>query len=288
MFGYILPYRKKLSDQALAQYRADYCGLCRCLGKRYGFFARFLVSYDITFLYALLAAARLEGPVKACYCPANPFCRKRCREEDETMAYAADVSVIVSVWKLRDERADGGFWRRWVAGLLLRGLRGAERAANRRLPEFSRCVERQMARLRALEQARCASADRAADTFGALLQGCAAGDERTRRVLGQILYHVGRYLYLVDALDDLAKDVKTGNYNPLRYRYALSGGALRAEDKEEFLQSVDYSVGMAASALELLDCQSHRELLENIIYDGMPLVLKSVAAGLFRKNRSKA
>ena len=64
--------------------------------------------------------------------------------------------------------------------------------------------------------------DRAADAFAALLAGAAEEepDPVRRRVLEQLLYHLGRWIYLVDAADDLKKDVKSGSYNPLVYRYS--------------------------------------------------------------------
>ena len=46
MFGYVRPRRDQLAEADLDAYQAAYCGLCRALGKRYGFFARFLVNYD--------------------------------------------------------------------------------------------------------------------------------------------------------------------------------------------------------------------------------------------------
>lgn len=290
MFGYVIPYDKTLPEDAKAQYRADYCGICRCLGKRYGFLARFLVSYDMAFLYALLSAAMPLQPESPCFCPANPFCKKECRQAEQTMEFVADVSILMSVWKLRDTVADGRGWKRLGARLLLAVFHRTGRQAQRRLPEFSQLVAQQMDKLHALEAANSPSIDRTADTFAKLLQGCAQGvqDCRAQRILTQLLYHTGRYLYLIDALDDLEKDVKTNNYNPLRFRYPLQDGKLSPQDKTEFLESVDYSVGMAASALELLDCQSHRPLLENIIYYGMPSVMKGVAAGVFRKRKNRS
>ena len=290
MFGYVIPYDKTLPEAAKNEYKADYCGLCRCLGKRYGFPARFLVSYDITFLYALLAAAAPVQPQKACFCPANPFCKKKCRQADKNMEFAADVCVCVSIWKLRDTVLDAKGWKRLGARLLLLLLRRKGRRAEQRLPEFSRLTSAQMDNLHALEQENCPSIDRVADTFATLLQGCAQGteDKRTQRILSQLLYHTGRYLYLIDALDDLSDDVREHNYNPLQFRYCLENGQLRETDKTELLESIDCSIGMAAAALELLDCQSHRALLENIIYYGMPSVMKGVAAGVFRKRKNRS
>ena len=98
-----------------------------------------------------------------------------------------------------------------------------------------------------------------------------------------LLYHVGRYLYLTDALEDLPKDLKQDHYNPLRYRYSLQDGVLSKEAKAQLLDTIDASISMAASAFELLEAREDRVILDNIIYYGLPAVLHSVAQGTFRK-----
>ena len=103
MFGYVLPRRDRLSEEAQVRYHAAYCGLCRALKLEYGFAARFLVNYDMTFLYFLLREGVPACPGR-CFCPARPWCRKACLPEDGAMRYAADLSVLLSWWKLLDAR----------------------------------------------------------------------------------------------------------------------------------------------------------------------------------------
>lgn len=284
MFGYVLPRRDRLSDAAQARYRAAYCGLCRCLKKRYGFHARFLVNYDMTFLFLLLTDGAQEA--QPCFCPARPWCKKPCVPDDAAMRYAADLTVLLSYWKLRDAYWDG---RRLTAGAGLAFYRRAYRKAAARQPEADGAFAEHLAALRRLEEGKCASIDRAADAFASLLRVCAsfAEDEARRRTLELLLYHVGRYLYLTDALEDLPHDLRRGNYNPLRYRYALQDGALTQADRAAFTDTVEASIDMAASALALLPTREE-EVLHNIIYEGLPAVLHSVAAGTFRKRGQKA
>ncbi len=61
MFGYVIPLHSTLSQEARKRYKAAYCGLCCALQKHYGFRSRFLVNYDMTFLYFLLSK---EGNVE--------------------------------------------------------------------------------------------------------------------------------------------------------------------------------------------------------------------------------
>lgn len=287
MFGYVLPRRDKLSAPASARYRAAYCGLCRALKRMYGFRARFLVNYDMTFLYFILQSQRPE-PVR-CLCPARPFCRKDCLPDDEPMALAADLTVLLSCWKLEDAKQDGKIFQRLAARAGLLVYRRARKKAAARQPEANRVFARELARLQELEAQHCPSLDRAADAFATLLCACACVEQEggVRRTQQLLLYHVGRYLYLVDALEDLPKDCKSGAYNPLRYRYTLHDGALTPQDKAQLLQTIEASISMAASALELLPSSPDDEIRTNIIYYGLPAVLHSVAQGRFRKRGNK-
>jgi len=288
MFGYILPRRDKLSDEAVRRYKAAYCGLCRSLKKRYGFHARFLVNYDMTFLYFLLKEGERQA-IERCFCPARVFCKKDCLVCDRTMELATDLSVLLSYWKLTDAMLDSKAFSKLGAGALRLLFRRAYRKAAERLPQSDALFSGQLSHLQKLEQTKCASLDRTADAFAKMLGGCACyiDDAIQKRIIEQLLYHVGRFLYLADALEDLPKDVKKDRYNPLRYRYALADGALSEQDKKQLLQTIDASIDMAAAALELLTPRADDEIVKNIIYYGMPAVIMSVAEGKFRKRGTK-
>lgn len=288
MFGYVLPRRDRLSAHSAARYRAAYCGLCRSLKLHYGFRARFLVNYDMTFLYFLLQEGQPQPPCR-CLCPARPFCKRDCLPDDGVMRYAADLSVLLSWWKLCDAERDGRFFHRIAAKCAKRLYRGAYRKAAERLPEQDRVFAARLTALHALEDTHCAGLDRPADAFASLLSACAdiVREEAVRRPMRLLLYHVGRFLYLADALEDLPKDLRSGSYNPLRYRYELQNGALTARDKAALLDTAEASIGMAASALELLPRTADHEIIHNIIYYGLPAVLHSVAEGTFRQKGTR-
>ena len=288
MFGYVLPRKDRLGEEEFRRYKAAYCGLCNSLQKLFGFPSRFLVNYDITFLYFLLRKEKEEG-TEACFCPARPFCKRDCMPMDPAMDYGADMTVLLSYWKLRDAVRDSGGFKKLGARMGLWLYRRPYKKASALHGEEDRCFSQELERLNAYEQSNCNSIDRVADTFARLLQACACAEEdpKRRRILETLLYHVGRYLYLVDALEDLPKDLKSGSYNPLALRYTLEEGKLSEEDRKSLLDTIEASVSMAASALELLDSTANRKLLENIIYYGLPSVLHSVSTGSFRKRRSK-
>ena len=110
MFGYVLPSRDRLDERERERFRAVYCGLCHTLRERYGFAASLLLNYDFTLLAILLSS----GDEESCTvrrCAVHPC--KGCRAQTSTPALeaAADRTVILSWWQLRDHIADHGFWR---------------------------------------------------------------------------------------------------------------------------------------------------------------------------------
>ena len=157
------------------------------------------------------------------------------------------------------------------------------------LEEARAALEAHLEELARLEGERCPSMDRAADAFAALLAGASEEepDPVRRRVLRQLLYHLGRWIYLVDAADDLKKDVKSGSYNPLLYRFHAEGGTLTAEDRAALAATLDSSVRAMAAAFELADFGPWRAIIESVVYEGLYAVGAAVLNGTFRKGRRR-
>lgn len=287
MFGYIRPCREELKVRELEAYQAVYCGLCRVMGRRCGFTARMLLNYDFTFLAMLLSPPASRPDTGMCRCPAKLFLRKKCAcVPGPWLETAADESVILSYWKLRDSVEDGGFWERIGSGALMLLLRrGYRRAANAR-PAFDREVRQQLEALRRMERERIPSLDRTADTFARILQAAASKteDQAENRALEQLLYHVGRWIYLVDAWDDLQDDAAAGRYNPIQARF--SG---REEEAREYLRTtLLHSRNLALSAFALLKRGCWEPILGNILYHGMPMVEELVFRGCWKQMKRKA
>ena len=78
MFGYVRPFRPELKCRDFDLYRATYCGLCRCLRRRYGLLAPMFLNYDFTFLTLLLWQP--EEGFRPCRgrCHANPLLKRTC------------------------------------------------------------------------------------------------------------------------------------------------------------------------------------------------------------------
>jgi hypothetical protein len=182
--------------------------------------------------------------------------------------------------------ADRGFLGRLGCALACLVLRSAYAKAAQKQPAFAKATEENLKALDVLERENCPSLDRVADRFAQILQAVAqAGDSPRDRVLRQLLYPLGRIVYVLDAVDDLAEDEKSGGYNPLRYRYALEGGKLRDEDAAALRQSLQLSHNSLSAAFQLLEENPYTSLLSNVIYFGLPSVTQAVFAGTWQAGR---
>ena len=244
MFGYVRPPLEILPQEEADRFRRAYCGLCHTLGERYGPAARMILNYDFTYLAILLSDPEEAAPCRR-RCVSSPVRLRAYQPATAALELAADESVILAYWQLRE----------------------------------------QLAALSRLEGECCPSMDQAADTFAQLLAAAAAGveDPVRRRVLEQMLYHLGRWVYLIDAADDLQKDAVSGNYNPVALRYGLRDGKWDEESRRAFARTLDHSIHMIATAFELWDFGVWRPLLESTVYTGLFAVGRAVLEGTFHK-----
>lgn len=288
MFGYVRPSVQDLPEGELNRFRAMYCGLCHTLSQRYGQAARFILNYDFTYLAILLSDGTV-GEETAGRCYTSPVKRRPYLKSTAAMELAADESVILAYWQLRDGVED----HTWFSGLKYRAGAKALESAYRRAaafrPEFDRAVRRQLDLLGTLEQEGSPSMDRAADAFAVLLSGAAVGlaDPVRRRILEQILYHLGRWVYLIDAADDLKKDAESGNYNPVSLRYGLKDGQWTPESRRAFSVTLDHSIHQMAAAFELWDFGVWTPVLQATFYAGLFQVGHAVLNGTFRRYRHR-
>lgn len=273
MFGYVRPLRQEMKCGEFDLYRATYCGLCRCLRHRYGPLAPMFLNFDFTFLTLLLWQPEEQFTPCSGRCHANPLVKKPMCPEAPALEIAADESIILTWWKLNDSAQDNGMVKGMPARTLLVLLYPSYRKAAKLRPEFDWTVRECLAELAELEQTGSPSIDRTADTFARLLQGAAPKEDPRSRILSQLLYHLGRWIYLVDARDDLLEDREAGRYNPVALRYGAEG------NDPALKQTLDHSLDLMGAALQLGDFGCRKPILENIIYLGLPLVQRAVFEG---------
>ena len=285
MFGYVRPPLDGLPDDEKDRFRRAYCGLCHALSRR-GTAARWTLNYDFTLLAILLSDG--EDASEPRRCMVHPLHPRPCLSLTDALELAADESLILAYWQLRDHVDDNGPVRRIPFRAASGILREAYQSAAEARPDFDRHTQAQLDILRNLERENCPSLDAPADAFALILREAAREVEPSprRRVLERIFYHLGRWVYLIDAADDLKKDTASGNYNPVALRYALSDGVWTDTARREFARTLDHSIHAMTTAFELWDFGAWKPLLERIFYAGLFQVGHAVLDGTFHRRRN--
>ena len=258
MFGHVQANLNALSEEEQKRYRAAYCGLCHCLGKRHGMLSRLTLTYDLTFLSLLLSSLyEPEENCGSCRCVVHP-CKKHGYCMNTYTEYAADMTIALTYYKCLDDWNDDKSISAW---LVAKYLRKRYEKVKKLWPEQCGVIEQELQVIGKAEKDPTASADDAANSFGRLMAGLFVYRkdmwEDSLRCLG---YGLGRFIYFADAAIDYKRDKRTGSYNPL----------LVLDIQPENMQpTLKLLLGDASQAFEFLPLVQDAHLLKNILYSGI-------------------
>lgn len=275
MFGYVKPDIPYLYMKDNTLYKALYCGICKSIGKCSGTCARFTLTYDCAFLSAVIHnILGKDVVIKREHCIIHPITKRPIAKPDDISISIGALNVILAYFKIVDDINDNGRGR--LAKLL---LNGAFKRAKKREPELERIVRENYAELSRLEKAGESSIDRIADPFANLLAQLSEellGDKKTQESY-QFFYNFGKWIYLIDALDDYDKDVKKGNYNPFYVAYkAQSFKDLKQEKGEEVSFIMSATLSGIEQGLKGLKFAFNADLIRNVSIRGTVETTKKV------------
>ncbi|MBQ8026815.1 MAG: hypothetical protein IJ261_01710 [Clostridia bacterium] len=217
MFGYVKIYKPELKIKDYEAYKGIYCSLCKQIGKDYGPLARMTLNYDFT----MLALVRLAFAEKCCgfkdsRCSFNPAKKcQQCINGEKELSFSAAAAMIMVYHKLCDDISDSSF----IKGLVKRFFRPffslKRKKAAKLYPEADRVIAGAMSEQKIVEQKKDSGIDSSAHpsavAMGKLLSFGFEGD--TAAKLERFGYLAGRWVYLMDAYDDMRDDKKTSSYN---------------------------------------------------------------------------
>lgn len=269
MFGYIRPFKPHMRFYEFEIYNAFYCGLCKNLGKNYGQLYRLMLSYDFAFLGLLHnAVGNTCCKVQRQHCIIHPISKKMCICCVSSLDYTASAAVISIYHKICDTINDSSFFVSVFFRIIKLLLKHGYKKAKSEYPELCTGIEHYMAEQSKLEMQQCRSIDHAceptAQIMSLIAQGI-SGDPEVRKNLSGLGYHLGRFIYIADAADDLEKDIKKGNYNPLYLNFSDTKKAQQFAD-----ENINMSFGMIAEYYSKINIPKFKEITDNIIYLGLP------------------
>ena len=295
MFGYVRPYQSELRIKEYRQYKAIYCQLCRTMRKEYGWLSTFSLNYDCTF-YAMLAlsVSGMEVCEEHARCAANPL--KKCRylaAKGEEYRKAAALSVLLTYHKLQDDKEDEGFFKSLGCKLLLPLVSRKAKKAAGRYPQLAQAAQTAMDGQRTAERDRAgidACAEPTAQLLATLFSQLASGGQAL--ALRQFGYYLGRWVYLMDAADDLEEDRKKGKFNPFVIRLHLEGGGpLSAEARRKADEAcnaiLNATVAQLLPPFRLLELHNFGPILENVVECGLPELQREILFLHVKQKRPK-
>lgn len=263
MFGYININQKELSDESRKIYQAYYCGLCRKLKETAGTKGQMLLNYDMTFLIVLLTGLyELENEEVEFTCALHPTKRRMARINEAT-AYAADMNIILSYQNFEDDWKDEHSYTKKAFAKMLG--KDYDRIM-KKYPRQVTAVETYMEALGIAEKSKETNVDVVAGLTGTMLGEVFAWKEdmwaEELRCMG---FYMGKFVYLMDAYEDVECDRKKNSFNPLISVADQSGKAFDTLCKL-MLTSM---MSECAKSFERLPILLHAELLRNILYSGV-------------------
>ena len=286
MFGFIRPVKSELKVREVERFKQVYCGLCHAIKEKYGSFHTMFLSYDMTFMALLLSSLEEDEPsITYKRCVASPIIKKPSCTMDCGIEHTANLSVLLNYHKLNDTIMDEKTVKRSAARALKVMAKHAYKKASMENPKADQIMRKCLYQLSEIEKANTASLDKPADAFARLMT-CAVESnysDYTKRVLKQLFYHTGRWVYLIDACADLKDDLKAGSYNPVALRFGLNEPDL-SKVREPLEITLERSLIDIYNAFQLLDIKRDYELMENIICLGMPMVTRQVLDGTYQSN----
>ena len=263
MFGYINADLRQLSEVDRKTYQSFDCGLCRQLGKTASFKGQLLLNYDLCFLGILLQSLyEPDIDTHNFHCLIHPLKTKH-GFSSKAIEYAADMDVILSYHSLMDNYKDDNSR---LSGMAANLLKKDYDRIKVKYPRQTAAIESYIEKLSLAEAKNETNIDVVSSYTGEVLGELFNWqDDAWSKTLHCMGYYMGKFIYIIDAYDDLKKDEKSGSYNPLL--------TMKRESPKEFETFVRINLtslmAECAKSFERLPIVENAEILRNIIYSGV-------------------
>lgn len=283
MFGYIRPVKAELLVKDSELYSSVYCGLCRYGGKNISHLTRWMLNYDFVLLALLRVSLTDESVcVSKKRCPYR-FKKKNCLCADSSYSFVSAVSGLLNYGKLQDDLRDEKGFKRFTR-LLAKPVFARIAKKGDVFPGLSEIIANGLASTEKTEKENCASPDRAADGFAAMMgKTVSCGLEGDNARIGYNCgYHIGRFIFLIDALDDLREDDESKNYNPFLTCY---GGLDQALEKTDSIAETLYDSLNAFSNSYSLCCDAEQNGIDRLIFNITELGGRNAVARVLERKK---
>lgn len=261
MFGYVVMNKPEIKFKDFDVYRSFYCGLCRELRERYGIVGQLSLTYDMTFVILLLSGL-YEPPTRqgTTRCVIHPV-KKQPVRKNEITEYAADMNLLLAYYKCMDDWNDE---RKLVRFGYAKLLEGRNQKAADRYRKKADAIAALLGELSAMEKAGEKDIDKMAGCFGRIMEEVLAyKEDMWEASLRKLGFYLGKFIYLLDAYEDVEKDIENGNYNPFSENYIMK------EFEGQVRQILIMMLAEVCKEFEKLPIIKYADILRNILYSGV-------------------
>ena len=231
-----------------------------------------MLNYDMTFLGMLLSSLyeEKEEPAKRVCRPGfkRPLLKKKSKKQlsqtavvTESLGYAADMNYMLAYHNHMDNWLDE---HSFASLNMVHLMQKNYRKLAKKYPRQHKAIASYIQKLHICEAANEKNIEAAANLTGeAMAEIYAAKDDYWQDTLRQMGYYMGKFIYLMDAYDDVEKDSKDGSYNPFKELYKQEGF------EEKVRQYLELIMSCCCRAFEVLPIIDNAEIMRNILYAGV-------------------
>lgn len=261
MFGYVVMNKPEIKFKDFDLYRSFYCGLCRKLREKFGISGQISLTYDMTFVVILLSGLYEPQTKKGTTrCVIHPV-RKQPVRKNEITEYAADINILLTYYKCMDDWTD-------EKKVLPRGYAALLESKNRKLkekyPDKTKKIVSLLQELSSMEKQGERDIDKVSGCFGRIMEEIFVWkSDMWEPVLRKMGFYLGKFIYILDAYDDVEEDMKKGNYNPFSEKYKMK------EFEEQVRQILLMMMAQTCREFEKLPIIKYADILRNILYSGV-------------------
>ena len=215
----------------------------------------------MTFVVLLLSGL-YEPPTRKgkSRCAVHPLKAQPVRKNEVT-EYCADMNVILSYYKCMDDWQDERKPFRYAYATLLKNI-GRKHMSG--YPEKMRRIQETLSELSGLEKEGETDVDLVAGCSGRIMEEVLAfREDMWESSLRRMGFYLGKFIYILDAYDDVEKDAENGNYNPFLKKYKMEGF------EEEIRRMLVMMLSEACREFEKLPVIRYGDILRNILYSGV-------------------
>lgn len=279
MFGYVTPHKMEMKIKDYERFKAYYCGLCHHIKKNYGNISRISLNYDMTFLGLLLDGLSSNSiEVKKIRCPLHITENRPIIINNKALDYASSINVGLFYYKLIDDVMDDKSIKGRFGSYL---FSSKEKKFSSTHSYIDNVIKEELNTLNNMETSLSfSSLDEISHPFarltGVLLKSYPEKLENDslelRENLYMLGYNLGKWIYLIDAFDDLKDDIEKHKFNPINHLFNKNNIAvdLFIEEIKERIEFVLLNCGYSChEALLKLNPNKNFEILENILLLGI-------------------